>query len=153
MSANEGRRRLDRASLPPLALLRYEKALAETLHGFLAELCLTNAGVVMAYLSGQQDGNIDDLIASSAELFLKPGQFHYARRAVIDSDWGLPPLVSIAMSFRRPELTAEFHIVFDADAIGVHIDSIDFAAVPTAGEAEDLSRFEAALAAARLSAH
>lgn len=152
MRGNEGPCRLDIASLPELSLLTYEKRLAEALRGFLTELCLTNAGVVMAYINSGQDSNIDDLIASSAELFLKPGQLSYDRHAVIESDWGAPPHVSIALSFRQPAMTTAFHVVFDENSVGVHIDAIEFA-TPTGSESENLRRFEAALAAARLSEH
>ena len=152
MPGNEGPCCLDISSLPELALLTYEKRLAEALRGFLTELCLTNAGVVMAYINSGQDSNIDDLIASSAELFLKPGRIFYARQAIIESDWGAPPHVSIALRFRQPSMTAAFHVVFDDSSIGVHIDAIEFNK-PLGTESENLHRFEAALAAARIAGH
>ncbi|MBS7556306.1 hypothetical protein KHC23_21985 [Ancylobacter dichloromethanicus] len=152
MPENNGCHRLDKESLSPLELLRYEHLLAETLRGFLTELCLTNAGVVIAYINARQDSNIDDLVASSAELFIKPGQLHYARKAVIDSDWGLPPHVSIAMRLRHAELTVAFHVIFDDHTVGVHIDSIEFVRA-LGGGAENLARFETALATARISTH
>ncbi len=151
MARPDGPRSLDRRTLPPLALLPYEKLLAETLRGFLAELCLTNAGVVMSYISHRRDENMDDLIASSAELFLKPGCLRYARRATIETDWGTPPHVSIDMTFACAQLRAAFRIVFAAAVIGVNVDRIEFA---SGGPEEDgLARFAAALASARLAGH
>lgn len=152
MPAPDGVSRLDKQSLPPLALLPYEKILAETLRGFLAELFYTNAGVVMAYISRRQDENIEDLIVSSAELFLKPGLLHYGRDAAVESDWGTPPNVSIHMTFEDGAVSAAFRVVFDDTAIGVHIDHIDFAAGPASLE-DNLARFETSLAAARLAAN
>ncbi|WGD28589.1 hypothetical protein AncyloWKF20_12270 [Ancylobacter sp. WKF20] len=136
----------------PLALLPYEKMLADTLRGFLSELCFTSAGVVIAYISRRQDENIQDLINSSAELFLKPGLLHYGRNAAVESDWGSPPNVSISMVLREATLTAAFRVVFDDTTIGVHIDRIDFAGGPASPE-DNLQRFADALAAARIAAN
>ncbi|MBS9479312.1 hypothetical protein [Ancylobacter radicis] len=149
MPKADGAFRLDKQALPPLALLPYEKLLGDTLRGFLSELFFTSAGVVMAYISRRQDENIQDLIASSAELFLKPGLLHYGRHAAIESDWGTPPNVSISMVLRQATLTAAFRVVFDDSAIGVHIDRIDFTGGPASAD-DNLQRFATALAAARL---
>ena len=133
----------------PAALLPYEKMLADTLRGFLGELCFTSAAVVIAYISRRQDENIQDLINSSAELFIQPGLLHYGRDADVESQWGTPPNVSISMVLRAASLTATFRVVFDDDTIGVHIDRIDFNGGPATPE-DNLKRFASALAAACL---
>ncbi|MBS7537946.1 hypothetical protein [Ancylobacter lacus] len=152
MRKGDGAHHLERQSLPELALLPFEQMLAETLRGFLAELCLTNAGVVMAYISRSQDANIEDLVASSAELFMKPGRVRYARHATMETEWGFPPNVSIDMHFREEAIEAAFRVEFGDTAIGVHIDRIAFPAGPGTPD-DNLRRFGAALASARIASN
>lgn len=149
MRAQDNKRCLDKETSTPLGLLSYEKLLAESLKGFLAELCFTNAGIIMAYISANQDGNLEDILASSAELCLKPGLISYGHKATFESDWGLPPYVSIDLIFRHGGVHAHFKVIFDDNAIGVDIERILFS--ETLGDPqENLTRFAKALADARL---
>jgi hypothetical protein len=117
---------LEKGALPPFTLLAFEKMLAESLRTFMAELCFTNAGVIMAYISSGQQANIEDILASSAELCLKPGHLVYRNNATFESDWGLPPQVSIDLRLLHSALRTDFKVIFDDSAIGVDIDCISF---------------------------
>jgi len=99
----------------------YERLLAHAIKRFISELCLTNAGTMIAYICADQHDNIDDIVASSAELFLRPGALHYAQHSEIDFEWGHAPLVTIEMKLCHPVMTTFFRIVFDDRFVGIDI--------------------------------
>lgn len=123
----------------------FERLLARTIKKFISELCLTNAGAMIAYICADHHDNIDDIITSSAELFLRPGALRYGHSSEVDFEWGRAPTVTIEMEFCHPTLTAFFRIVFDGRSVGVDIVGIlfreRFGAPP-----ENLRRFVEALA-------
>lgn len=147
----QSKRMINRATVGELGLMAYERALAECLKSFLSELFYTNAGVVIGYIQANQDNNIHDLMASSAELSLRPGLLRYGQNAVISSDWGAPPVVSIDMELTHPEMTVYFRITFEEKGIGVSIEGIVW--TQTLGnDSDNLKRFAAVLADSRLPA-
>jgi len=99
----------------------YERLLARSIKRFISELCLTNAGTMIAYICADQHENIDDIVSSSAELFLRPGALLYAQHAEIDFEWGQAPLVTIEMKLCHPAITTFFRIVFDDRFVGIDI--------------------------------
>ena len=140
---------LDTRALPGRAIFSYEKMLADNLRGFLAELCLINAGVFINYIEEEKGENINDIVASSAELTIKPGLLRYGRHATVESSWGFPPEVSIDLELHHASLAAFFRVVFEAQAVAVHLDGILFR--EALGEPdENLQRFANALAESRL---
>lgn len=147
----QNRRMINRATVGELGLLAYERALAECLRSFLSELFYTNAGVVIGYIQANQDNNIHDLMASSAELSLRPGLLRYGQNASISTDWGAPPVVTIDMELCHPEMTAYFRITFEEKGIGVSIEGIVWAQ-PLDNDGDNLQRFAKVLADARLPA-
>ena len=132
-------------------LLAYETVLAEGLRGFLAELVMINGGVLVSYVCNNQHAHLDDLIDSSMECRIKPGRLQYGNQAQIDFDWGEAPSVTLAMELRDERLTAFFRVIFGGDHIGIDIRGIHFAEGMGVAE-ENLRRFAAAVADARLSA-
>lgn len=123
----------------------YERLLARSIKRFISELCLTNAGAMIAYICADHHDNIDDIITSSAELFLKPGTLRYAQNSEVNFEWGHAPTVTIDMEFCHPNLTTFFKIVFDGRFVGVDILGILFRdRVGDAGE--NVRRFVEALA-------
>jgi hypothetical protein len=127
--------------------LVYERLLASSLKEFISELCLTNAGAMIAYICADHHDNIDDIITSSAELLLRPGLLRYAQSSSIEFEWGRAPSVTIDMEFCHRSLTAYFRIVFDGQSVGIDIIGILFS--EPAGDAdENLRRFVGALAEA-----
>lgn len=134
-----------------MGLMVYERALAECLRHFLSELFYTNAGVVIGYVHANQDSNLNDLIASSAELSLRPGLLRYGQNAAISSDWGQPPEVSLDMELAHPALKVYFRVEFDGKGMGVSIEGI-VCAEPLGTDDENFLRFQDALADCRLPA-
>lgn len=132
-------------------LLAYETVLAEGLRGFLGELVMINGGVMVSYICNNQHANLDDLIGSSMECKIKPGRLHYGNQAEVDFDWGEAPSVALAMELRDERLTAFFRVILGGDHIGIDIRGINFAD-GSAGAEENLRRFAAAVADARLPA-
>ncbi len=147
----QNRRIVNRVTVGELGLMAYEKALAECLKSFLSELFYTNAGVVIGYIQANQDNNIHDLMASSAELSLRPGLLRYGQNATIASDWGAPPVVSIDMELTHPTLTVYFRITFEDKSVGVSIEGIVWAE-SLGDNAETFRRFTEVLADVRLPA-
>src|SRR5262249_44492382 len=145
VASTTNERFLDPRVLSGGALLSYEKLLAENLKGFLAELCLIGAGIFISYIEADKDENITDMVDSSAELTLKPGLLRYGRHASVESNWGFPPEVSIDLELHHATLAAFFRVIFEAQAVGIHIDGILFSEALGAPE-ENLRRFERALA-------
>jgi len=135
----------------PAALLAYESVLAEGLKGFLAEMVMVNAGVIVSYICTNQHAHLDDIIGSSMENRLKPGRLRYTNHAQVDFEWGEAPSVALAMELRDARLTASFRVVFGGDHVGVDIRGIHFAEL--IGDADDnLRRFADAVADARIAA-
>lgn len=150
METASNNRFLDPRSLTGRAVFPYEKLLADSLRGFLSELCLINAGIFISYIEADKGENISDIVASSAELTLKPGLLRYGRHATIDSVWGFPPEVSIDLELHHANLAAFFRVVFEAQTVGVHLDGILFR--DALGDPEDnFRRFAHALSEARIS--
>lgn len=140
---------LDTRALNGRAVFSYEKLLADSLRGFLSELCLINAGIFITYIEEDKGENINDIVASSAELSLKPGLLRYGRHATVESAWGFPPEVSIDLELHHASLAAFFKVVFEAQAVAVQLDGILFR--EALGEPEEnLRRFAEALAESRL---
>jgi len=149
MPPPDSRHYIGKRDSSPAELLAYETVLAEGLKGFLAELVMVNAGVIVSYICNNQHAHLDDIIGSSTENRIKPGRLHYTNHAQIDFDWGEAPSVALAMELRDARLTASFRVVFGGDHIGVDIRGIHFA--DRIGDADDnLKRFSDAVADARL---
>jgi hypothetical protein len=121
MIAPQNDRLLVKNSVTAREFAVYERLLAHGIKRFISELCLTNAGTMITYICANQHDNIDDIIASSAELYMKPGTLRYAQNAEIDFEWGHAPLVTIDMNLCHPMLTTFFRIVFDDRFVGVDI--------------------------------
>lgn len=140
---------LDLAACPRVEAMAFERALASALRDVMTELFFTNAGLLMDYINAGKVGIIEDIIASSAERSLKPGLLRYGRHALTHSDWGEAPQVSLDLELHHTALQVYFKIIFEADAVGVEIDSIVFRD-PFAGPEECMARFSAALSDVRI---
>ncbi|GGF47826.1 hypothetical protein GCM10007301_03900 [Azorhizobium oxalatiphilum] len=142
---------LNRDTVGELGMLVYERALAECLRPFLSELFYTNASVIIGYVHTHQDSNINDLIASSAELSLRPDLLRYGHNASISFDWGEPPVVSLDMEMVHPDLTVYFRIELDGKGIGVAVEGVVFSDQVADTDAA-LRRFQDVLQDSRLPA-
>jgi hypothetical protein len=131
-------------------IFAYERILAEGLRDFLSELVTVNGGTMVSFICNGQHANLGDIIGSSTELLIKPGRLHYGNHAAVDFDWGEVPSVTIAMELRDESLTTFFRVVFGNDHVGVDIRGIQFAEHLASEPRENLQRFAAAVADARL---
>jgi hypothetical protein len=105
-------------------LLPYEKILAQGLREFVAELCLTDAGVLVSYVCNNLHANIEDLIDSSAELYLKEGALRYSHAAWLDFEWGRSPAIVFDMEFISPPANVFFKLALHGFYVGVAIQRI-----------------------------
>lgn len=147
----QNKRMISRATVGELGIMAYERALAECLKSFLSELFYTNAGVVIGYIQANQDNNIHDLLASSAELSLRPGLLRYGQNAAISTDWGMPPVVTMDMELAHPDMTVYFRVIFEEKGVGVAIEGI-VGSQPLGSDSENLKHFAEVLADSRLPA-
>ena len=65
-----------------------EKAIAEGVKDVAAELRLIDIVNLVVYIQLEKHGNLDDLVASSVELYFKPDTLRYGWRAAVDTDLG-----------------------------------------------------------------
>ena len=130
-------------------MLACEAVLASGLKEFLAELVAIDGTVMVSLICNEQHANLDDIIGSSMEHFVRPERLTYAHRAEVDFDWGRAPSVALGMELKDHELTAFFDVVLAGDHVGINIQGIHF--VGEIGDAaRNLSRFAAAVASAQL---
>jgi hypothetical protein len=106
--------------------LAFERTLGENLKPFMAEVYLVNAGVMASYIYAKRQGNLADIVTSSAEALHRPGMLRYARQAAIDFDWNCALAITLRMEFVHDSLTALFDLVFNADYVGIDIIGIDY---------------------------
>lgn len=132
------------------ASLTREKLLADAIREFVAELRLVEVADYVAYLRFEKYANIDDIVASSAELTLKPGVLRFANSGDVNISWGTKPIVALALEFQHDGVTAHFRLELSAATAAVDITYVDLNG-PSGGETSDTERFERALKDARLS--
>jgi hypothetical protein len=140
-----------RDGLDPTIVER-ERLLAEAVKHVAAELRLVDVSILARYIAQEQHGNIDDLVASSAELFFKPGTLRYGLRADIDLRWGNSPAVVLDLEFCHGDVTVFFCLTLAAvkAAVDIHAVTIENA---SDDPAENTERLRRALAEARLLRH
>ena len=101
--------------------LSFERTLGENLKPFMAEVYFVNAGIMASYIYSKRQGNLADIVTSSAEALHRPGMLRYARQATIDFDWNSALAITLRIEFVHETLTALFDVVFNADYVGVDI--------------------------------
>ncbi|WP_372425394.1 hypothetical protein [Salinarimonas chemoclinalis] len=126
-----------------------EKILADAVQGVAAELRLVDLAVLARYVHAEQHGNIDDLVASSTELFFKPGTLRYGLRADVDLRWGGMPAVSLDLEFAHQDVTVFFNLVLGSLNAGIDIQAVTFEGPPRSPQ-ENTRRLADALADARI---
>lgn len=103
-----------------------ERALAEGLREFVAELRLVDVVDYIAFLRLERFGNLDDIVTSSAELYFKPGVLRFANCGDVVLGWGEVPVVSLALEFRFEDVTTHFRLELGASTAAVDITYIAF---------------------------
>ena len=126
-----------------------ERALAEGIKDIAAELRLIDPVHLVVYIQLEKHGNLDDLVASSIELYFKPGILRYGWRSSVDLTWGGTLSIDLDMEFQHQGVTMFFCLSLGALHASVDIHSITFSGA-SSGPAENTARLLAAIADARL---
>lgn len=131
------------------SLKERERLLADAVQCVAAELRLVDLAILARYVHAEQHGNIDDLVASSAELYFKPGTLRYGLRADVDLRWGGMPAISLDLEFQHMDVTIFFNLLLGSLNAGIDVQAITFDGPPRSPQ-ENTRRLADALADARL---
>ena len=126
-----------------------EKALADVAKELAAELRLTDVVDLITFIRTDNHPNINDLVNSSAELYLKPGTLSYGWAAEVDMRWTGTPSVKLDLEFQNRQVTAFFKLILEARQAGVELSHVEFE-LPGSAPAENTRRLIEAVADARL---
>ena len=105
-----------------------EKALADVAKELAAELRLTDVVDLITFIRTDNHPNINDLVNSSAELYLKPGTLSYGWAAEVDMRWTGTPSVKLDLEFQNRQVTAFFKLILEARQAGVELSHVEFEA-------------------------
>lgn len=103
-----------------------ERILAANVAEVASELRLVNVIDLIAYVRGERDAILEDLVNCAAELYFKPGAVRYGWSAELDVLWEVPPSISLNMEFSWSGATAFFRLRLDSDCAGVALQHISF---------------------------
>jgi hypothetical protein len=145
---------LDKKMLTPSLRLCYEKALGHALGEFLAEISLVDPLVMQTFVMSRKQANINDLLASSAELSLKPGLLRCAELDEfepdeVDFDEDAADALALELRLQHAELLAWFRVLFLQNSIGVDLHRVRFRE-RLGSESENLARFARVMADLRI---
>jgi hypothetical protein len=129
--------------------LERERALGHGVRELASELRMIEPADYVAFVRAERFANIANLVASSAELFFKPGTISFGHSGEVDLRWGEPPSVALDMEFRHQQVNVYFRLILEAQRAGVEITYLAFD--EATGAAEDNTRLlREAIADARL---
>jgi hypothetical protein len=103
-----------------------EKALGHGIRELASELRMVEPTDYVAFVRAERFANIAHLVASSAELFFKPGTISFGHSGEVDLKWGEPPSVVLDMEFRHQRVSVYFRLVLEAVSAGVEITYVSF---------------------------
>lgn len=115
--------------------LAREKAIADGVKDVAAELRLIDIVNLVVYIQLEKHGNLDDLVASSVELYFKPDTLRYGWRAAVDTDWSGPASVTLDMEFQNKGVTVFFSLILGPLKAGIEIHY--FAVAGSSGDPEE----------------
>jgi hypothetical protein len=126
-----------------------EKALGHGVRELASELRLVEPTDYVTFVRGERFANIANLVASSAELFFKPGTIFFGHSGEVDLRWGEPPSVVLDMEFRHLHVNVYFRLVLEACRAGVEITYVSFEGASDVPD-DNTRRLVEAIADARL---
>ncbi|MCK9910220.1 hypothetical protein MXD81_13830, partial [Microbacteriaceae bacterium K1510] len=91
-----------------------EKALGYGIRELASDLRLVEPADYINFVRTERFANIANLIASSAELFFKPGTIYFGHSGDVDVSWDQPPTVALDMEFRHMRVNVYFRLVLEA---------------------------------------
>ena len=126
-----------------------ERALAGIAKELAAELRLTDVVDLITFIRTENHPNINDLVNSSAELYLKPGTLSYGWAAEVDMRWTGTPTVKLDLEFQHRQVTAFFKLILEPRQAGIELRHVEFES-PSRVASDNMRRFHEAVADARL---
>ncbi len=95
-----------------------------------SELLLVELVDYVVFVRTEQFANIANLVASSAELFFKPGTIFFGQSGEVDVTWDKPPSVALDMEFRHLQVNVCFRLILEGRWAGVEITYLSFGGAP-----------------------
>jgi len=126
-----------------------ERALGDGIRELASDLRLVEPADYINFVRTERFANIANLIASSAELFFKPGTIWFGHSGDVDVGWDHPPTVALDMEFRHMRVNVYFRLVLEAQRAGVEITYVAFDGASDEPD-ENTRRLVEAIADARL---
>ena len=126
-----------------------EKALGHGIRELASDLRLVEPVDFISFVRTERFANIANLVASSAELFFKPGTIAFGHSGDVDVAWDQPPTVALDMEFRHQRVNVYFRLVLEAEKAGVEITHLAFEGASDEPD-ENTRRLVEAIADARL---
>jgi hypothetical protein len=126
-----------------------EKALAQGIRELASDLRLVEPVDFVSFVRMERFANIANLVASSAELFFKPGTIAFGHSGDVDVSWDQPPAVALDMEFRHQCVKVYFRLVLEAEQAAVEITHLAFEGASEEPD-ENTRRLIEAIADARL---
>nr|WP_319483305.1 hypothetical protein [uncultured Cohaesibacter sp.] len=127
----------------------YKHAMLWAIRDIINELRLVDAGHLVSYIFTDSHANIEDLVASSCELFLKENTLFYRGTAEAELDWSGPPKVVLGMQFRHLDLNARFRLLLLGEETEIVLEDISYEDGSNDSHG-DIERFVRVLSDARL---
>lgn len=126
-----------------------EQALGLGIRELASDLRLVEPADYVDFVRAERFANIANLVASSAELFFKPGTICFGHSGEVDLQWDQPPTVALDMEFRHMRVSAYFRLVLEAQHAAVEITYLAFEGASEEPN-ENTRRLVEAIADARL---
>ena len=104
---------------------------------------------LITFIRTENHPNINDLVNSSAELYLKPGTLSYGWAAEVDVRWTGAPAVRLDLEFQNRQVTAFFKLILEPRQAVIELRHIEFE-MPSEAPAENTRQLIDAIADARL---
>lgn len=111
---------------PSNCTMERERALANGVRELASELRMVEPADYVAFVRTERFANIANLVASSAELFFKPGTIIFGQSGEVELTWDEPPSVALDMEFRHLHVNVFFRLVLEARSAGVEITYLSF---------------------------
>jgi hypothetical protein len=99
-----------------------EELLASAVKELASELRLIEVGDLVDFIRKRQFGTIAHIVASSAELYYKPGTLLFLNSGETTLDWGRDPGVALDLKFENDGVTVYFRLFLESSSAGIQID-------------------------------
>ncbi|KWT67446.1 hypothetical protein [Hyphomicrobium sulfonivorans] len=126
-----------------------ERALGLGIRELASDLRLVEPADYITFVRTERFANIANLVASSAELFFKPGTIAFGQSGDVELSWDRQPAIALDMEFRHRSVSVYFRLILEAEQAGVEITYLTFEGAADSPD-ENTRRLVEALADARL---